>query len=48
MSEEGQIVYTNGNAIFHLDGEGRKQQLLSESMIEQVFFVPEAHAAQKS
>ena len=45
VSEKGGVVFTNGNAIFQLDAEGRKQQLVSESMIEQVFFVPEADAA---
>ena len=34
------IVYTNGNALFLLHPDGRKDRLLNESMIEQVFFVP--------
>jgi len=34
------IVYTNGNALFLLHPDGRKERLLNESMIEQVFFVP--------
>jgi hypothetical protein len=42
VDDAGRVVYTNGNAIFQLDPEGRKQQLVTESMIEQVFFVPEA------
>jgi len=41
VNDDGRIVFTNGNAIFQLDPEGRKQHLLTESMIEQVFFVPE-------
>jgi len=40
VDENDRIVFTNGNAIFLLDAEGRKQKLLNESMIEQVFFVP--------
>ena len=34
------IVYTNGNALFLLYPDGRKEHLLNERMIEQVFFVP--------
>jgi hypothetical protein len=40
VSENGGIVFTNGNAVFLLRQDGRKEHLLSESMIEQVFFVP--------
>jgi hypothetical protein len=40
VSDDGRIVFTNGNAIFLLDPAGRKERLLNESMIEQVFFVP--------
>jgi len=40
VSEDGRIVFTNGNAIFLLHADGRKERVLSESMIEQVFFVP--------
>jgi hypothetical protein len=39
VSEDGRIVYTNGNAIFLLHPDGRKERVLTESMIEQVFFV---------
>jgi hypothetical protein len=38
--QNGRIVFTNGNAIFLLHPDGRKERVLSESMIEQVFFVP--------
>jgi hypothetical protein len=38
--DDGTIVFTNGNAIFLLHPDGRKERILSESMIEQVFFVP--------
>jgi hypothetical protein len=37
---DGTIVYTNGNALFLLRPDGRKERLLNEHMIEQVFFVP--------
>jgi hypothetical protein len=36
----GKIIYTNGNAIYLLHSDGRKERLLNERMIEQVFFVP--------
>jgi hypothetical protein len=39
LSEEGQIVLTNGNAIFLLHPDGRKERVLNERMIEQVFFL---------
>jgi hypothetical protein len=38
-SEDGRIVFTNGNAIFLLHPDGRKERVLNEAMIEQVFFV---------
>jgi hypothetical protein len=38
---DGTIVYTNGNALFLLHPDGRKEHLLNEHMIEQVFFVPQ-------
>jgi hypothetical protein len=40
INEDGRIVYTNGNAVFLLHPDGRKERVLSERMIEQVFFVP--------
>jgi len=40
VSPEGLIVYTNGSALFLLHPDGRKERLLNEGMIEQVFFVP--------
>jgi hypothetical protein len=40
INEDGSIVYTNGNAVFLLHPDGRKERVLSERMIEQVFFVP--------
>ena len=40
LSADGKIVYTNGNAVFLLHPDGRKEHVLSERMIEQVFFVP--------
>ncbi len=40
VNDDGSIVFTNGNAIFLLDADGRKEHVLNESMIEQVFFVP--------
>ncbi len=40
VDPEGLITYTNGSAIFLLHPDGRKERVLSERMIEQVFFVP--------
>jgi hypothetical protein len=40
VEADGTIVYTNGNALFLLHPDGRKERLLNEDMIEQVFFVP--------
>jgi hypothetical protein len=39
VNEDGRIVFTNGNAIFLLYPDGRKERVLNETMIEQVFFV---------
>jgi hypothetical protein len=39
VGEDGRIVFTNGNAIFLLHPDGRKERLLNEAMIEQVFFL---------
>jgi hypothetical protein len=41
IGTDGKIVYTNGNAVFLLHPDGRKEHLLNEHMIEQVFFVPQ-------
>ncbi len=40
VDDSGRLVFTNGNAIFLLDGGGRKEHVTTESMIEQVFFLP--------
>jgi hypothetical protein len=40
INDQGQILYTNGNVIFLLHPDGRRERLLAERMIEQVFFVP--------
>jgi hypothetical protein len=40
VDDRGCIVYTNGNAVFLLHPDGRKEHVLNERMIEQVFFVP--------
>ncbi len=40
MAEDGSVLYTNGNAIFLLRPDGQKERILSERMIQQVFFVP--------
>jgi hypothetical protein len=37
---DGSILYTNGNAIFLLRPDGQKERILTERMIQQVFFVP--------
>jgi hypothetical protein len=38
---EGNVLYTNGNAIFLIKPDGQKESLLRERMIQQVFFLPE-------
>lgn len=40
VAADGTIIYTNGNALFLLHPDGRKERMLNEDMIEQVFFVP--------
>jgi hypothetical protein len=40
VSADGGIVCTNGNAVFLVHPDGKKERLLTEAMIEQVFFVP--------
>jgi hypothetical protein len=40
IDAEGRVIYTNGNAVFLLRPDGRKERVLSEHMIQQVFFVP--------
>lgn len=40
VNDQGQILYTNGNAIYLLHPDDRKERILTERMIEQVFFVP--------
>jgi hypothetical protein len=40
INEQGQILFTNGNAIYLLSPNGQKERVLTERMIEQVFFVP--------
>lgn len=37
---DGSVVYTNGSAVFLLHANGRKERVLSERMIQQVFFLP--------
>lgn len=39
VGADGTVVYTNGNAVFLLHPDGRKEQVLNERMIEQVFLV---------
>lgn len=36
---DGAIVYTNGNAVFLLQPDGRQERILTERMIQQVFFL---------
>jgi hypothetical protein len=40
VRDDGAVVFTNGNAVYLLHPDGRKEHLLNEVMIEQVFFVP--------
>ncbi|HTR41125.1 MAG TPA: hypothetical protein VMH87_05875 [Pseudomonadales bacterium] len=37
---EGGIIFTNGNAVTLLRPDGRKERILNEHMIQQVFFLP--------
>ena len=37
---EGAVICTNGNAVYLLHPDGRKERILSERMIQQVFFLP--------
>jgi hypothetical protein len=37
---DGTIAYTNGNAIYVLQADGRKERVVQEAMIEQVFLLP--------
>jgi hypothetical protein len=39
VGADGAVVYTNGNAVFLLTPDGRKQHVVNERMIEQVFLV---------
>jgi hypothetical protein len=39
INADGGIVYTNGNAVFLLHPDGRKERILNERMIQQVFFI---------
>ena len=41
VGPDGTIVYTNGSALFLLHPNGRKEHVLNEHMIEQVFFIAE-------
>jgi hypothetical protein len=40
VDDQGQILFTNGNAIYLLHSDLQKERILTERMIEQVFFVP--------
>lgn len=39
VGADGTVVYTNGNAVFLLHPDGRKETVVNERMIEQVFLV---------
>ena len=39
VAADGTIIYTNGNALFFIHPDGRKEHVLNEAMIEQVFFI---------
>jgi hypothetical protein len=41
IAADGRVLYTNGNAVFLLSPDGSKKRILSERMIQQVFFIPE-------
>ncbi len=47
VGADGVVVYTNGNAVFIIHPDGRKEHMLSERMIEQVFIVPMGGATEK-
>jgi hypothetical protein len=38
---DGNVIFTNGSAIFLLQPDGRKQAILRERLVQQVFFLPE-------
>jgi hypothetical protein len=37
---DGSVIYTNGNSVFLLHPDGKKERILNERMIQQVFFLP--------
>jgi hypothetical protein len=39
LAANGDIVYSNGNAVFHLNASGKREKILSAPMIEQVVFL---------
>lgn len=39
LADSGEIVYSNGNAVFHLTANGKRERILSAAMIEQVIFL---------
>lgn len=43
VGPDGDVVYTNGNAVFHLHPDGTKRHILSERVTEQVFWVKTEH-----
>ena len=39
FADNGDIIYSNGNAVFHLPAGGKAERMLSAAMIEQVVFL---------
>jgi hypothetical protein len=39
LTSAGDLIYSNGNAIFHLTSAGKREKILSAAMIEQVVFL---------
>lgn len=45
LAGNGDIIYSNGNAIFHLPADGKAERIMSAPMIEQVVFLEGQTAA---
>ncbi len=39
LAANGDVLYSNGNAVFHLNTNGKREKILSSAMIEQVVFL---------
>ena len=39
LAEDGSVVYTNGNGIYHIDANGRSQRVIADNLIESAKFI---------